>query len=151
MGKAMGDRNLRCLRCDTEMLFAKREDIQLGKQSFWHDWNHLLHGSLDVDIYVCPKCGKMEFFAPEVYVSRWAGSEQAKTDAAAREAKPGAAVAMKCSECGRLMPQGITYCTSCGEEGLLIPQVKCPACGTIHDFDDPVCPYCKKHFGQNPD
>ena len=150
----MDNKDLRCLRCDTKMLFAKREDIQLGKQSFWHDWNHLLHGSLDVDIYVCPKCGKMEFFAPEVYITRWAESDQKtgrSTAASDWKASPGTSVAMKCAECGRLVPQGETYCPVCGEEGLLIPQIKCPACGSVHDFDDPVCPYCKKHFGQNAD
>ena len=49
---------LKCLRCETEMVLFKHEKIQLGEQSFWHNWNHLIHGALDVDIYVCPQCGK---------------------------------------------------------------------------------------------
>ena len=135
----MEDKNLRCLRCDTEMLFAKREDIQLGKQSFWHDWNHLLHGSLDVDIYVCPKCGRIEFFAPGAALD----SIRTQTQAAKHEAKPGETVAKKCAECGRIVSKAEKYCPVCGETALLLPQVKCPVCGALHDFDDPKCPSCK--------
>ena len=140
------NRSLRCVHCDRELDYIKREDIQLGKQSIWHDWNHILHGSLEVDIFACPKCGKIEFFMPSSYLAK---QTDAETDAppgqiaAGKNARPAQIVARKCTECGTLAPDGATYCPVCGEEGLLLPQIKCPVCGALHDFDDPKCPYCK--------
>lgn len=56
---------LQCLRCGTEMEFFGREKIQLGEES--------VHGgilaamtaeSMQLDIFQCPECGKVEFFKP---------------------------------------------------------------------------------------
>ena len=39
------------------------EEIQLGRQSFLlGSLSNLLSGSLNVKIYVCPNCKKLEFF-----------------------------------------------------------------------------------------
>ena len=132
----METETLLCLRCGKPMRFLMREDIQLGKQSFWHDWNHLLHGALAVNIYVCPDCGKLEFHAP---------AKMFAAEDAARDAKPGGIVALRCDACGAILPKGEKVCSACGDAGaLLLPQIKCPACGALHDFDDVRCPYCKK-------
>ncbi len=90
-------RKLDCLRCGTQMQFIKSEKIQLG-QTGWimGDLPNLLSGALEVDIYTCPECAKIEFYQ----------SEQ----------------------------------RSSVEE---LPQVKCPRCGKLHDFDYPKCPFCK--------
>ena len=55
--------NLKCLRCGAAMKSAGRETIQLG-QTGWllGDLPNLLAGGLDVDIRLCPSCGKLEFF-----------------------------------------------------------------------------------------
>ena len=59
-------KHLKCLRCDREMEFMMRENIQLGKTGwFLGDWGNLLAGALDVAVYTCPECGKLEFFAAE--------------------------------------------------------------------------------------
>ena len=115
----MPAKNIECQRCETEMRFIKRENLQLGKQSFWHDWNHILHGALDVDIYVCPACGKIEFFLPEDLLAETKSSE----------IKP------------RTGNRSILSLTPAGAE--LIPLVRCGACGALYDFDAPKCPYCK--------
>ena len=59
-------RNLDCLRCGTPMRFGGREKIQLG-QTGWilGDLPNLLAGALEMEIYYCPGCGKMEFYTPE--------------------------------------------------------------------------------------
>jgi len=56
-------KKLTCLRCQGEMAYAGREKLQLG-QTGWvlGDLPNLLAGALEVDIYLCPKCGKLEFF-----------------------------------------------------------------------------------------
>ena len=42
-----------------------RRKIQLGEQgALSNHWAHLMAGALEVDIYCCPKCGKLELFAP---------------------------------------------------------------------------------------
>lgn len=59
---------LKCLRCDVPMKFVKREYVQLGKTGFLtSDWGNLLAGALDVAIFACPECGKLEFFRGGYY------------------------------------------------------------------------------------
>lgn len=57
---------LLCLRCGAFMQYVKREKIQLG-QTGWvlGDLPNLFAGGLEVDIYICPQCRKMEFFQPQ--------------------------------------------------------------------------------------
>lgn len=55
-----------CLRCDGQMQFIKTEKLQLGKAGWIvGDWPHLIHGALDVEIWCCPDCGRLEFFRAE--------------------------------------------------------------------------------------
>ena len=57
---------MNCLRCSEQMQFLKREKIQLGETTwFLGDARNLWAGALEVDIYVCTNCGKIEFFMPE--------------------------------------------------------------------------------------
>ena len=58
--------DLRCLRCDTVMNRIKRQKLQLG-QTGWllGDLPNLIAGAMEVDIYCCPACGKIEFFAAD--------------------------------------------------------------------------------------
>ena len=79
-----GKREIKCLRCAAPMEFLKRESIQLGEHTYFlGDLSHLLSGALallypeqygcavslsgalDVDIYICPECRKVEFFLCE--------------------------------------------------------------------------------------
>lgn len=92
-------RKLSCLRCETSMRHVRTEKLQLG-QTGWilGDLPNLLAGSIEVDIYACPKCGKLEFYQ------------------------------------------------SVPEQDAKIPQVKCPSCGKMHDFDYPKCPFCKHTY-----
>jgi len=56
-------KNIVCLRCDTDMSLIRTEKLQLG-QTGWvlGDLPNLLAGAMEVEIYSCPKCGKLEFF-----------------------------------------------------------------------------------------
>lgn len=55
---------MQCLRCGTELkVLADEEEIQLGHHSFlFGDLSNLLSGSLNVKIYICPNCKKLEFY-----------------------------------------------------------------------------------------
>ena len=57
------ENNIVCLRCGLEMKRIRREKIQFG-QTGWilGDLPNLLAGSMEVDIYSCSKCRKLEFF-----------------------------------------------------------------------------------------
>ncbi len=94
-------RDLKCLRCDSQMRFVKSEKIQLGQTGwFLGDLPNLISGAMETAIYACPNCGKIELFQAE-----------------------------ETSGTGNL------------------PQVKCPKCGKMHDFDYPKCPFCKhQHY-----
>lgn len=61
-------KNLTCLRCHDSMQHLKREKLQLG-QTGWvlGDLPNLLSGALEVDIFCCPTCGKIEFFRSGSY------------------------------------------------------------------------------------
>ena len=81
------------------------------------DLPNLFVGAMEIEIYVCPKCGKLEFFQP--------GSD--KFAGTADEAKTGS---------GYLPPDA--------PGGL--PRKKCPVCGAVLDFDYGRCPYCEHEF-----
>ena len=70
---------LNCLRCGAGMRFMGREKFQLG-QTGWvlGDLPNLFAGAMEIEIYVCPKCGKLEFFQPGS--DKFAGTaDEAKT------------------------------------------------------------------------
>ncbi len=93
-------KSIACLRCHTDMNFMGMEKIQLGQTGFLLGaLPNLLAGALEVGMYVCPSCGKLEFFCTEA---------EKKTDT--------------------------------------LPQVECPVCGKMHDFDYPKCPFCKHSY-----
>lgn len=53
----------RCSNCGHSMEYLKTEQIQLGKTSFvLGDWPNLLAGALDVEIWGCPSCRKLDFY-----------------------------------------------------------------------------------------
>lgn len=48
--------NLKCLRCDSAMIYVDTEDFQLGKTSFLlGDLPNLLSGAMRLEIYYCPR------------------------------------------------------------------------------------------------
>ena len=56
-------KDIKCLRCDEAMQYIKREKFQLGETGwFLGDLPNLLAGAMELDIYSCPGCGKVEFF-----------------------------------------------------------------------------------------
>ena len=59
--------DLRCLRCDQVMNHIRKEKLQLGQTGWvFGDLPNLLAGAMEVDIYSCPKCKKLEFFLTDV-------------------------------------------------------------------------------------
>ena len=87
----------RCGNCGRGMEYVKTEHMQLGKTSFlWGDWPNLLAGALNVEIWSCPNCRKLDFY--------WSGPSEEDYDYR--------------------------------DDGT------CPACGHVHDLDDPKCPLC---------
>ena len=55
-----------CLRCGGKMVHIGQEKLQLGQYGvpFGH-WDQLFSGALEVDIYCCRDCKKLEFYAVE--------------------------------------------------------------------------------------
>lgn len=59
-------RTIHCLRCNKEMYHAGSEKLQLGEAGWiLGDLPNLLAGAMEVDVYTCPQCGKIEFFQAE--------------------------------------------------------------------------------------
>lgn len=58
------DRELLCQRCGAEMSYVMKESLQLGQAGvIFGAWPNILAGALEVEIYCCRSCGKLEFFA----------------------------------------------------------------------------------------
>ncbi|MBE7026720.1 MAG: hypothetical protein E7410_04060 [Ruminococcaceae bacterium] len=56
-------KQLLCLRCGEEMKYGGTRKIQLGETGWvLGDLPNLIAGAMDVCIYSCPKCGKIEFY-----------------------------------------------------------------------------------------
>ena len=109
-------RKLNCVRCSAPMGFVMRERFQLGQKGFiLGDLPNLLAGSLELDVYSCSECGKVEFFQPETVEEPREMESDLPPEAGQRIV---------------------------GVSGAGIPQVRCPSCGKCHDFDYPKCPCC---------
>ena len=122
-------RKTKCLRCDARMKFGMQQKFQMGQTSFLlGDWPNLLAGSLELEVWFCPKCGKVEFFVP--------GSTQ---NLPVKQPEP--AHTEEFDYVGSMVNEGIDAVSKDG-----MPQKKCPTCGREHDFDYPRCPYCKHDY-----
>ena len=110
-------RATRCGNCGAQPKFLKREKLQLGQTGFFSgDWGNILAGALEVEIYCCPRCGKIEFYQPKEQL--WEAEDDQEP----------------------LPPEGAQHIVGVSRDG--VPQVHCRGCGKIHDFDYPRCPYC---------
>ena len=113
-------RKRKCLRCDAKMQFGMQQKFQLGQTSFiLGDWPNLMAGALELEVWFCPKCGKVEFFVP--------GSSP---DLPVKPVEP--AQTGEFDYVGSMVNEGIDAVSSDG-----MPQKKCPTCGREHDFDYP--------------
>jgi len=60
------ENKMSCLRCGKKMNHIGTEKLQLG-QTGWilGDLPNLLAGAMEVDIFSCPNCRKLEFFVAD--------------------------------------------------------------------------------------
>ena len=59
-------RELKCLRCGAQMQLNGRYEFQLGRESGLNPLLAVaLSKSLEMDIYECPNCSKLEFYPAE--------------------------------------------------------------------------------------
>ncbi len=87
---------MECLRCGKSMLHVSTEKLQLRKTRVpLSTLPSIVGGEMELNVYVCPVCGKVELFHPK---------EPTLVD--------------------------------------MVPQEKCPRCGTGHDFEQTRCPHC---------
>ena len=122
-------RKTKCLRCDARMKFGMQQKFQMGQTSFLlGDWPNLMAGALELEVWFCPKCGKVEFFVP--------GSTQ---NLPVKQPEP--VQTEEFDYVGSMVNEGIDAVSKDG-----MPQKKCPTCGKEHDFDYPRCPYCKHDY-----
>ena len=121
-------RKRKCLRCDAAMKFGMQQKFQLGQTSFLlGDWPNLMAGALELEVWFCPKCGKVEFFVPGTSNLPVKQPEPVQTE--------------EFDYVGSMVNEGIDAVSKDG-----MPQRKCPTCGREHDFDYPRCPYCKHDY-----
>lgn len=90
---------MKCLRCDGEMKYAMTEKLQLG-QTGWilGDLPNLLAGAMQVDVYACDTCGRLEFF---------------RTDLDLDELTEDTIAQKKCPKCGMLHDIDFPKCPFC--------------------------------------
>ena len=90
----------KCTACGTVLKYAGQEKLQLGKTSWLlGDLPNLLAGALQVHIYYCPGCGKIEFYA--------AGDQPAE--------EGNGMPRVKCPYCGHLHDMDDSRCPYCNQ------------------------------------
>ena len=94
-----------CLRCSGDM-------ISFGQ------WSNFMNQALDVQIYICKQCGKLEIFNLHV--------DDPELDIFDTD----------------------SFIPPINNSGFNpnidnIEQKLCPSCGKLHDIDYPKCPYCE--------
>ena len=117
--------DIKCLRCDVPMEFLMRESFQKGACGAWvGNLNFNFRGGYEMEVYRCPRCGKLEFFEPD-----WQDKTE-ETDEFSQDVSP-----LEAGQITRVNMDGI-------------PQVRCRCCGQEHDFDYPQCPYCDYRYAK---
>lgn len=92
-------KTMKCLRCREPMEGPFREKFQLGQQGILGGHlPHLLAGALEVDLYHCPVCGKLEMYLPK-------NEEAEKTWETADK---------ECPDCGLSLDPDERVCPCCG-------------------------------------
>ena len=110
---------LNCLRCNIPMEYVTRESFQKGECGAWvGNLNFSFRGGYEMEVYRCPKCGKLEFFEPD-----WEDKLEDK------DQFPDGFSMLEAGEITRVNRDGI-------------PQVRGRCCGQEHDFGYPACPHC---------
>lgn len=97
--------NMACLRCGQTMNHIRTEKLQFG-QTGWilGDLPNLLAGAMEVDIYSCPQCKKLEFFLAEnKFIADNKKEESIKEEAPQK----------KCPLCGRKHDMEDDKCPFC--------------------------------------
>ncbi len=90
-----------CLRCNTPMDFLGQRQIQLGKTGWLlGDVSNLFAGAMDVAVFKCPMCGKLEFFSAEQTDTPCRGKEESSRKI--------------CPECGAEYDGDCGCCPICG-------------------------------------
>ena len=57
------DQKKKCANCGGDMEFLGEEQLQLGQYGFFlGHLSNLLSGSLEVELWECPDCGKLDFY-----------------------------------------------------------------------------------------
>ena len=93
----------RCGNCRSELKFLKRENIQLGKESFvFGSWPNLLSGAQDVEFWACPNCRKLELFLPEEELAQ----------------PQGGIAQISCPACGAKYDMDAPKCPCCGAKNI---------------------------------
>ena len=63
-------KELVCLRCNHKMKYSGTKKIQLGETGWvLGDLPNLIAGAMEVEIYSCVNCGKIELYHTEVHES----------------------------------------------------------------------------------
>ena len=63
--ETMEHKELNCLRCKTAMLFSGNYKFHEGvRTGFFGAIGEIFVNRESFDLYLCPKCGKVEFFSP---------------------------------------------------------------------------------------
>lgn len=91
-------KKMKCLRCLSDMQYIATKEIQLGKTSWLlGDLPNLIAGSMQLSVYSCKNCGKIEFFQ--------ADGEDEKNDSSLAQ--------MQCPNCGKKHDIDYPKCPFC--------------------------------------
>lgn len=66
----MGEMEVKRCSCGTVMEFAEKADFRIGGTSggwklLFGEWAELGESMIPLNIYVCPQCGRIQFYADE--------------------------------------------------------------------------------------
>ena len=116
-------REIKCPLCGSDMFFWMCEKIQLGQESLlMGSWGNIMAGAMKVDVYACPECSKLEFFAAEALPA-----PPSKDDPCT----------IFCPDCGRPHSHAFNVCPYCGYK-----YKTCPECNKFHPQELDSCPHC---------